>query len=156
MFYGSTHTIRLNSIDNGSSNITREYRIFRIIFKIPSTKWIPMNVHTRTQNHINTVFCCLCTHGVTDCIDQFLVPSRSQQSSNWKCGTVVCSVFSFSFRFNSQACWAIRQIDSRNTQSRGCNQGSYSARNSHARFVQSDGRTDSRPLEEVYFLFQSH
>ena len=123
------NALLLHTLNIGSSNLTRQQGIFRIVLEITTTEGIAMQVHARTQNDVATVFLGLITNSLTDFTNQFCVPSGSQTRTNRESSSIIGFVSTFASGVDTYTGRAVRQYGSRNSQTGNSRRGTSSTCN---------------------------
>ena len=114
---GASHTLRLQSSDDGGRHVTRQQGVFGVVFKIAPIERIALDVETGCQQHVDAVRVEFLTHRSTHLSYQFVIPSRGQQRGHREACTVILARISLSHGINTQSRRAILKIGMRNAQS---------------------------------------
>ena len=124
-----TGTLTLHTLDIGSSYLTRQQRVFTIVFKVTAAQRITVQVHTRTQDDVTAVFLGFVTNGFTHLGYQFRIPGRGQTRTDRECRGIVSLRSTLAGGVNAHSGRTVRQYGGWNAQS--CYLGSSSCSTGH-------------------------
>ena len=80
----------LHTLNIGCCNLTRQQRVFGVVFEVTSAEGIAMQVHARAEDHVATVFLGFVADGLSHFADQFRIPGRGQTRANGECCSIIC------------------------------------------------------------------
>ena len=103
-------------MDVGSSYLTRQQRVFTIVFEVATAKRIAMQIHARTQNDVATIFFRLLTDGFAHLGYQIGIPCRSQAGTDRECRGIVSLIATLADRVDTNTGRTIGQYRGGNTQ----------------------------------------
>ena len=112
-----TGTLTLHTLDIGSSYLTRQQRVFTIVFKVTTAQRITVQVHTRTQDDVTAVFLGFVTNGFTHLGYQFRIPGRGQTRTDRECRGIVSLRSTLAGGVDAHTGRTVSQYSGRNAQS---------------------------------------
>ena len=89
VFERSANTVILDTADVRGRDVSAENRVFGKIFEIPPAERVPLDVVSRSQDHVYPVFKDLVAHGFRNTADHILIPGGGQARPYRKPGTVI-------------------------------------------------------------------
>ena len=69
-----TNIVLLNAGNVGSSRLTSNNRIFRVVLEVTSAQWVTHNVECRSQQYVGTIFFNLFTDSLSHLFNELGVP----------------------------------------------------------------------------------
>ena len=131
MLEGGAHTVALDPVYHGCGYLAAKERVFRIVFEVPSAQRVAVDVDSRCEQHIDSVFLGLASH-CPSCFSHYLrVPCGRNQRADREACAIECPVVSRTVRPDTHSCRAVSQHDSRHAQTwnlidhAGCSRGLY-------------------------------
>ena len=114
----SADALALDATNVSSSNLACYQRIFGIVLEIASAKGRTMNVHTRSEQNVATVFEHLVANAMAYAFYQFGVPCASQSGSYGKSCSIIGVGIALACGTNTHTGRTIGQYSRRNTEAR--------------------------------------
>ena len=113
---GGTDIVLLDTADIGGGRLAGHERILGIIFEVTAVQRMTVNVQRRGEEHVGAVLVDFFTDGLADILDEFLVPSGSEEGSDREVGAVVGRIVAFAGRVDTQAGRTVSEDDGRDAE----------------------------------------
>ena len=110
------NVVLLHTFDIGRSGLTSHHGVLGVVLEVSAAQGVTHDVEGRGQQHVGTILLHLFTDGLTNLLNQLLVPGRSQQRTDGEVGAIVGGGVAFTFGVDAQSGRSVSQHHGRDTQ----------------------------------------